>query len=310
MKTTAALVLAGFLALTAHAAPPAQIVVFGDSLSDPGNAFALLGATNTPPDYSVDVFLVPDRPYAKGGQHFSNGETWVEQLARTWRLAANANPAFRSAAPSALNFAIGTARAGAPGGGNLDVQVSAFLQRSGGTAPAGALYVIAVGANDVRDAGQTPAEAFTIFQAAAQGIVTQIARLYAAGARSFLVWNAPDIGITPALLALDQLVPGSAAGASFLSQTFNDVFLAPALAEADTLPGIAISRFDAFTKLHEIVAQPQDFGLSNVTAACITPTSAPFHCRNPDEYLFWDGIHPTRAAHGIIAREVAATLSP
>ena len=78
----------------------------------------------------------------------------------------------------------------------------------------------------------------------------------------------------------------------------------------NALDGIAIARFDVFTKLHEIVAQPQAFGLTNVTSACITPQSAPFHCQNPDEFLFWDGIHPTRAAHGIIAHEVATALFP
>jgi outer membrane lipase/esterase len=309
MKAAAALLLGSFLAISAQAAPPAQIVVFGDSLSDPGNAFALLGGTNTPPDYSVDALLIPDRPYAKGGHHFSNGDTWVEQLARTWRLAENANPAFRSNAPKALNFAIGGARAGVGGGGNLEVQVGAFLQRSGNVAPSDALYVIAIGGNDVR-AAAAAADPLPALQAGAQGIATQIAILYARGARNFLVWNSPDLGLTPALLALDQVLPGSAAGASFLSQTFNDVFLAAALAEADTLPGIAITRFDAFTRLHEVVAQPQAFGLSNVTSACITPQSAPFHCQNPDEFLFWDGIHPTRAAHGIIAHEVVTTLTP
>ena len=309
MKTAVALVLASFVAVSARAAPPAQIVVFGDSLSDPGNAFALLGGTNTPPDYSVDALLIPDRPYAKGGHHFSNGDTWVEQLARTWRLAPNANPAFRGNAPKALNFAIGGARAGANGGGNLDVQVGAFLQRSGGIAPSDALYVIAIGGNDVR-AAAAAADPLPALQAGAQGIATQIAILYARGARRFLVWNSPDLGLSPALLALDQVLPGSAAGASFLSQTFNDVFLAAALAEVDALDGIAIARFDVFTKLHEIVAQPQAFGLTNVTSACITPQSAPFFCQNPDEFLFWDGIHPTRAAHGIIAHEVATALFP
>jgi outer membrane lipase/esterase len=309
MKTAIALVLASVLAISAHAAPPAQVVVFGDSLSDPGNAFALLGGTNTPPDYSVNPLLIPDRPYAKGGHHFSNGDTWVEQLARTWRLAANANPAFRSDAAKALNFAIGGARAGATGGGNLDIQVGAFLQRSGGLAPSDALYVIAIGGNDVRAAAEAPADAVAILQAAVQGIGTQVATLYAAGARKFLVWNSPDLGLTPALLALDQLQPGAAAGASFLSQTFN-FFLAGALADADTLPAIAITRFDAFTTVHEIVAQAQELGLANVTSACITPLTAPFHCKNPDEYLFWDGIHPTRAGHAIIAHEVAEALAP
>jgi phospholipase/lecithinase/hemolysin len=91
--------------------PTIGIVVFGDSLSDPGNAFALVGGTNTPPDYSVDFFLVPDQPYARGGHHFTNGATWIEQLAQSEGLAANAQPAFRGSSAGATNYAVGSARA-------------------------------------------------------------------------------------------------------------------------------------------------------------------------------------------------------
>ena len=43
-------------------APYSAIVVFGTSLSDSGNAFALRGGTNTPPDYMLDPLLIPSRP--------------------------------------------------------------------------------------------------------------------------------------------------------------------------------------------------------------------------------------------------------
>jgi phospholipase/lecithinase/hemolysin len=33
-------------------------------------------------------------------------------------------------------------------------------------------------------------------------------------------------------------------------------------------------------------------------------------CERPDRYLFWDGIHPTRAGHHIIARAAAHALIP
>src|SRR5437762_12424368 len=59
------------------------IVVFGTSLSDSGNAFALVGDASTPPDFALSPLLIPSAPYAKGGHHFSNGATWVEQLARS-----------------------------------------------------------------------------------------------------------------------------------------------------------------------------------------------------------------------------------
>jgi outer membrane lipase/esterase len=69
-------------------------------------------------------------------------------------------------------------------------------------------------------------------------------------------------------------------------------------------------RLDVYAKLNTIVANPQLFGLSNVTAACITPSVPPFSCKKPDEFLFWDGIHPTKAAHGLLADEAAQVLLP
>ena len=62
----------------------------------PGNAFALRGAASTPPDYGLDPFLVPAAPYARGGHHFQDGASWVEQLARSLRVSASARPAFQS----------------------------------------------------------------------------------------------------------------------------------------------------------------------------------------------------------------------
>ena len=45
-----------------------------------------------------------------------------------------------------------------------------------------------------------------------------------------------------------------------------------------------------------------------MTSACVTPSVAPFNCSSADEFLFWDGIHPTKAGHAILARETAQVL--
>ena len=287
------------------------IVVFGASLSDPGNGFALLGRNATPPGYDANAFLVPSAPYARGGHHLSNGSTWVEQLALSIGLPFSANAALRGHGAKAANYAVGSARAYDHDlTFNLSDQVNAFLADVGVAAPSGSLYVIEMGGNDVRDALQayaTGGDGAPILQAAVLSIAQHITTLYLAGARQFLVMNSPDVGLTPAVRAADILSPGTALFASQVTDAFNDS-LGDALALLSLLPGIDITRLDAFQLLHNVVAAPSTFGLTNVTTACITPEVPPFTCHTPDEYLFWDGIHPTAAGHAILADDAKAVL--
>lgn len=293
--------------------PLSQIVIFGDSLSDTGNAFALQRIRNTPPAYSVDRLLVPDDAYARGGHHFTNGATWAEDLARPLDLATDVGPAFRDANQFATNYAVGGARA-ANDGENVDLsaQVQDFLEDFGNRAPANALYVIEIGGNDVRDAlaalltGQDPAP---VIGAGVASVGANIGALYASGARRFLIWNVANIGLTPAVRALDaNFGPGIAGAADALAQGFN-ANLGGALATLQqTLPGIEILEFDLYGEFNAIVANPAIFGLTDVVDACIAPNVPPFACTNADQYVFWDGIHPTKVVHAIIAREVAQLL--
>jgi phospholipase/lecithinase/hemolysin len=315
VRSVAACLLAAgaiLLAAPAASAQPAQIVVFGDSLSDPGNGFVFVREPATPPDYGLNALLIPSAPYARGGHHLTNGATWIEQLARPLGLARSVRPAFQSSNPHAMNFAIGTARARDDGTNpSLSLQVAAFLQKAGGVAGSDALYVIQIGTNDVRDALAAAAigsDPLPILQTAAASIAGNITTLYAAGARQFLVWNVPDIGLTPAVAILDAQLPGTAALATLMTQVFN-ALLSTELAALLPLPGITIVPFDAFALVSAIHATPGQFGLTNVTDACLTPDVPPFACRNPDEFLFWDGIHPTHAVHAIIAAQVAALLA-
>jgi len=285
--------------------PYERIVVFGTSLSDSGNGFVLVGRNNTPPNYQVDDLLVPGLPYARGGHHLSNGATWVEQFARPLGLAGTVRPALRGSG-NATNYSVGAARARDNAGTfNLSDQVNTFLQEFGGIAPSGALYVIEMGGNDIRDALLAGPNGVVIIQAAVQSIAQNIATLHAAGATHFLVWTAPDVGLTPAVRALGDV---AAALATQATVAFNSA-LEAALLQLAPLPGIQIATLDAFQLIHAIVANPSGFGLTDVTNACITPGVPPFTCQNPDGFLFWDGIHPTRAVHEIIAQEAASVLA-
>jgi phospholipase/lecithinase/hemolysin len=285
------------------------VVVFGTSLSDPGNAFVLWGEASTAPDYQLDPLLVPSAPYAKGGHHFTNGRTWVEQLAGSLGHAGSVRPAFRSQGAAATNYAVAAARARDDGKNlNLAAQVDAFLEASGGVASANALYVIEMGGNDIRDALVAyPSGHTAVIQESLAAIAFNVGRLYTAGARQFLIWSAPNPALTPALRYLNSIVPGTAQLATGLTMAFNGG-LGGIVAQWMSAPGIHIARLDAFALLNEVVASPAAFGIGNVTAACITPGVAPFHCTSPDDYLFWDGIHPTAAVHGIIAQRAASAL--
>jgi phospholipase/lecithinase/hemolysin len=288
-----------------------RIVVFGTSLSDPGNAFALTGEVTKPPYDTLDQFLVPDAPYARGGHHFSNGATWIEQFARSLGLAQSVRPAFQKLDASATNYAVGSARARDDGVNfNLSAQVDTFLFDFGGVAPSDALYVVEIGATDVRDALIALSQGFdaaVIITAALIAIGDNIGRLYAAGARTFLVANLPNFGLLPATRILDNISPGAAQVAQLLSQTFNSG-LDTLLGSLANLPSIEIAQLDVYQKVNELLMNPEAFDLSEVAAPCLTPNLPPFTCRKPDSFLFWDGIHPTKAVHGIFAQEAAHVL--
>jgi phospholipase/lecithinase/hemolysin len=291
-----------------------KIVVFGTSLSDPGNFFAETHDVNVPPGYDLDGFFVPDSAYAIGGHHLSNGATWIEQLARPLGMKASVLPAYRDANPHAMNYAMDGTRADLSPFHNrslLSEQVNAFLADVGGVAPADALYVIEIGSNDVRDAifallfANDFSLALQIIENAHLQIIAQVEALYGAGARNFLYVSVPPVLVTPALNTI-PLPPG-------VDILINAFIVDNINARLDGtfagLPGDADStKFDFFALTSEVVADPLAFGLTNVTDACITPLVAPYKCQNPDEYLFWDVVHPTKAGHAIIAEGAAEAL--
>ncbi|WP_224963113.1 SGNH/GDSL hydrolase family protein [Geomonas subterranea] len=285
-----------------------RIVVFGDSLSDPGNAFVFVGKANTPPYQFLDQLLVPEMPYARGGHHFSNGATWVEQLARQFSLSDNTRPAYRELGVDATNYAIGGARAHDKAGeATITFEVTTFLNVFGGQAPPDALYVVEFGSNDIRDAleAQDPA----IIGQAVSSLQANISALYYAGARKFLVCNAPDLSLTPALLATDKVMPGAAAGAHQLSQYYNFLLDDLLTSMSSQLPDLQMVRVSFFGKLEELVTDPSAFGLNVVDTPCLTPGAPPFVCNKPDTFVFWDGIHPTEKVHGIIAQQALTELA-
>lgn len=283
------------------------LFIFGDSLSDPGNAFVLTGNIARAPYEPV-----PAAPYDIGGHHFSNGSTWAEQFAQRIGRQEGGSPAFRS--PGVFgNYAVGGARARAFGDAPSSTdQVSLFLQDYAST-PADALYVLQFGGNDVRDAlANGPVAGSPLVLEAVATLTANIGRLYQAGAREFLVVNSPDLGKTPIAAMLGASGPGTAVSGFYnlvLESGFAPLGI-PGLAQLESaLPGITIHRLDLFTLINDIVAMPGSYGLEEVAMACLSfGVPQPAKCYSPSTHLFWDAIHPTRAAHAIVADEAALTI--
>jgi len=79
------------------------------------------------------------------------------------------------------------------------------------------------------------------------------------------------------------------------------------LALAGILAGDSgVSIFDIYDLGTRIAANPGAFGLVNVTDACGAPSNA---C-DPATAEYWDGIHPTAAAHMLIADAFLAEAVP
>ncbi len=296
-----------------------RVVVFGSSLSDTGNAFIWLSEPanqacgtrlNVPPYDALDDNLTPDGPYAKGGHHVTNGATWIEDLARHLALAGNTRPALRHGGGKASNYAVFGARAVTfPCRFSLPEQVGAYLadfpQISGQT-----LVALEIGSNDVRDAlvaaalfGQNPEP---LLQQALGSLAYQVGQLQAYGARKFLFVNVPDIGKTPAVRQLNVQFPGFAGLATALSLAYNQGLAG--VVQFTNGTGAQARLLDVYTLLNLVVADPAAYGMTNTTSACVTPNVPPFQCKTPDSYVFWDGIHPTRAMHAIVGQQAIAVV--
>ena len=296
-RSLAATLACAGIAVASYAAPYDKAIFFGDSLTDAGN-LAITNGSN-PGQVITGNTYIPSQPYASG--QFTNADVWAATFAAALGLAPSGQPALTGGG----NYAFGGARIATDGVGlppSLAAQEAVFLLGHGGSAPAGALYVIEGGGNDARDAFAAAAAVMdpTAIIAAAANAYAQatgalVDQLQAAGAQHIAVWDVPNLGLAPAVTAFG-------AGASFLgtliSQAMNSALSTRLAAEA----GVTI--FDVFGLQNQIVANPASFGLANVSDAC----GAIVGC-DPSTFLYWDGIHPTSAGHAILAQAMLAVVA-
>lgn len=304
----AGFVLVSFmLPLKASAVTFSNFYVFGDSLSDTGNIFNLtqnLGG------------LPPSPPYFDG--RFSNNKIWVDYLGENLNLTPTPftnlglPPYNTTTLNQSINFAIGGANSGS---GNAVVpnprllgvleQVGLFTQPFLATnqlLDPNALYAVWGGGNDYLFGGSNTTNQTV------QNLSTAVDFLASSGAKNIMVFNLPDLGKTPFALANQK------------SQFFTDLTidhnnkLAASLnLFTSNIPDINLINVDVFSLFNQVVNNPGEFGFTNVTSPCVVGplTNIISVCSSDQQnnFLFFDGLHPTSNAHRLIADAALSAIS-
>ncbi len=292
------------LPLKATAVSFTGMYVFGDSLSDTGNTFGFT-AGNIP----------PNPPYFPG--RFSNGLIWIDYLAEDLALnpTTYADVILGGVTPTeGINFAFGGATTGTentisltfPGVPDLPAlqdQISLFTESLTSTADSDALYIIWGGANDYLPTEGT-FEPLTSSSESINNLSNAINSLAEVGAKNIMVVNLPNLGDVPVALNANQQEPGTSDRLNGLAEEHNTALAAEINDLTLSLaPDVNLISFNLNALFTEVVNNPEQFGLTNVTAGCLL-----VGCTNPDEYLFWDAQHVTTAANQLIADTAFETL--
>lgn len=303
-KLLSALVFSTLAGVTsqANAVQFSGVYVFGDSLSDAGiyrpGLAALVGGTAAAA--GLGRFTTNPGPVWSELVSTYYGFTPSPSNANNGNIFAQGGMRVTDPAPASLLGPGGTQRP-------VSTQITEYLARGNGAADPNALYGVWVGANDVfTQLGALQAGAITQAQlqtnvlAAATAEIGQIARLRGAGARYIMVFTIPDIGVTPGFAtnplasSITQLVAG-----------YNTTLLTGLQSQ-----GISVIPIDSFSLLAEIRANPTPYGFTNITVPACTPAgSSSLTCSAANlaapnaatSFIFADGVHPTTAAHRIVA---------
>jgi phospholipase/lecithinase/hemolysin len=304
-------------AARAGVASLSNLFVFGDSLSDSGNAGLLTGGNFTP------------APYV--GNRASNGPVAVEYL---WQIFNPGNNSFKpslSVGGAGTNYSILGATTGKKN--NLEVgnvpgpplntlftnrgnasQLNQFTAVNPSFNPETSLFLLWLFPNDVfyclntlngsncnsagtsADMDPTTTNLLAVPGLAVSNLIASINTLADAGARNFLVVNSPDLGSTPAFRGTSNQ-----ALMTLLSDGFNTALDSELTTLATAKPQLDIELFELDAALNSLIANPSGSGLTNVTDACFTGSAV---CTDPSTYLFWDNLHPTTRTHEILAQQL------
>ncbi len=267
-----------------------NLLVFGDSLSDMGNA----------KDSIVNVPDVP--PYWQN--RFSNGKIWIDYISEKYGVSTSIG----SGSEPGDNRAFGGSQTGQgysyiflP---NSGTQINNYLTDVQVNIPSDNVISLWAGGNDF------------LYGSANSDIIvanmeSHIRQLASAGAIEFIIPNVPPLEKTPEGLSRSQNQQNELATEVVL---YNEK-LSNLISDLSAELGINVHHIDAWTAFNDVVAHKEALGLTNVEGSACSDgggiivsiflpicDSSSTLVHNPDEYLFFDKAHPTRVMHKFISQ--------
>ena len=279
-----------------QATPPiTQIVAFGDSYSDNG---ASMRISKLDVDNGVaDAWLMPPSDLYWEGR-WSNGPTAVEVLAQRLQV-------------KLTDYAVGGAQSGLnninPTGGMNMTGILSQLNNfqtdfQGKKIDPAALYFKFISANDffINLLNGYSGNYSDLADKALENIQTAVTKLSELGAKRFLIVNSFDPAIAPVVMT---------AQGEDVANEFKHRFDTQLPVIMDALSkklNILVNVFDIQAVSDKIRSAPQQYGLKNLADPCMADLDSTTACNSPDEYFFWDPVHPTRRVHQIVGEAMAA----
>lgn len=304
------------------------------------------------------VPVLPGKPYWKS--RFSNGPVWNEYLAQMLMLNQNNNDVYENRAfggswaatydyqltvwnlirhPLATIKTLIVGKLIPP---SLGLSVQAFLLEHTDINDE-SVYFIFAGNNDYLnvlqfDSNYNTDVMSTYIDNVLDNLGASVHKLSQAGARRFIVMGIPYIGETPKFVkTMNREVLNAAA------EQHNQRLKALISSWQAQYPAADFLFIDMQDYFAKALNNPQDYGFTNTTDACIDVKfslfsrlkNSPFAnnyvlqyaqvlqahderlafgeqnyrmCDTPDDYLFWDEIHPSTRAHHLLAFEICTTM--
>ncbi|KTD15967.1 phospholipase/lecithinase/hemolysin, lysophospholipase A, glycerophospholipid-cholesterol acyltransferase [Legionella lansingensis] len=304
------------------------------------------------------VPVLPGDPYWQS--HFSNGRVWNEYLAPMLDIDREdakfySNQAFGGSWAVTYDYQVTTWNlirhplatlktliVGKLIPPSLGLTVQAYLLVNE-TLDENAIYFVFTGANDYLNVlffedNYNPSVMSSYIDNVLDGLTSGVHKLIKAGARHVVIFGLPNIGETPKYVhTTDKPVLTAAL------QQHNERLQKRVEEWRQASPEVDFLYIDMQQYLQKALLDPQKYGFSNITDACIDVKFPMFHafanspfarnyvlqyaqvlqyrdgqfgpneknyhvCDTPENYLFWDEIHPSTRAHQYLAYEICEAM--